>query len=177
MYARVTMFPGLAPERIKATLAEFNEKHLPLFEQQPGYRGVWAGVDYIGGRAIAVTYWDSLESMQASDTLANEIRAAAVTRAGVDRNRPPITDKYEIVVQKEPAKTSLRNRTGAAEDASVPLERSRDTPEATVVLVPLTVQMPADHNRCDGSRAGRFQRGRGTLRICARRPGVVDQQY
>jgi hypothetical protein len=105
MYARVTMFPGLAPERIKATLAEFNEKHLPLFEQQPGYRGVWAGVDYIGGRAIAVTYWDSLESMQASDALANEIRAAAVTRAGVDRNRPPVIDKYEIVVQKEPVKT------------------------------------------------------------------------
>ena len=36
MYARVTTFPGLAPERIKATLDQFKEKHLPLFEQQPG---------------------------------------------------------------------------------------------------------------------------------------------
>ena len=82
MYARVTTFPGLAPERIKATLEEFKEKHLPRLEQQPGYRGVWAGVDYTGGRAIAVTYWDSLESLHASDEIADEMRAAAaVTRA------------------------------------------------------------------------------------------------
>lgn len=102
MYARVTTFPGLAPERIKATLEEFKNMHLPRFEQQPGYRGVWAGVDYTGGRAIAVTYWESLEALHGSDALANEVRAAAVTRAGVDRNRPPITDRYEVVLEKQP---------------------------------------------------------------------------
>src|SRR5205807_5817674 len=102
MYARVTTFPGLAPERINATLEEFREKHLPLLEQQPGYRGVWCGVDYTGGRAIAVTYWESLESLHGSDPVANEVRAAAVTRAGVDRDRPPITDRYEVVLEKEP---------------------------------------------------------------------------
>jgi hypothetical protein len=101
MYARVTIFPGLAPERIKATLEEFREKHLPLFEQQEGYCGVWAGVDYVGGRAIAVTYWDSLENLQASEALANQVRAAAVSRAGVDRHRPPVIDRYEIVLQKD----------------------------------------------------------------------------
>jgi heme-degrading monooxygenase HmoA len=101
MYARVTLFPGLAPERIKATLQHFKDENLPKFEQAPGYRGMWAGVDYTGGRAIAVTYWDSAEALHASDPLADEIRTAAVTRAGVDRNRPPITDKYEIVLQSE----------------------------------------------------------------------------
>ena len=104
MYARVTTFPGLAPERIKATLEEFKQSHLPRLEQQPGYRGVWAGVDYTGGRAIAITYWDSLDSMHASDEIAGDMRAAAVTRAGVDRNRPPITDRYEVVLQKEPVR-------------------------------------------------------------------------
>jgi heme-degrading monooxygenase HmoA len=102
MYARVTTFPGLAPERIKATLEEFREKHLPMIERQPGYRGVWAGVDYTGGRAIAVTYWESLETLHASEALAREVRAVAVTRAGVDRNRPAITDRYEVVLQSEP---------------------------------------------------------------------------
>src|SRR5689334_5269314 len=101
MYARVTTFPGLAPERIKATLENFREEHLPKFERAPGYRGMWAGVDYTGGRAIAVTYWESLEALRATDKLAAEIRAVAVTRAGVDRNRPPITDRYEIVLQRE----------------------------------------------------------------------------
>ncbi|MFZ0088891.1 MAG: hypothetical protein WAL63_05270 [Solirubrobacteraceae bacterium] len=97
MHARVTTFPGLAPERIKATLEEFTEQHLPKLEREPGYRGVWVGVDYTGGRAIAVTYWDSLEALHASDAVANEVRAAAVSRAGVDRNRPPVIDRYEIM--------------------------------------------------------------------------------
>ncbi len=103
MYARVTMFPGLAPERIKATLEDFRDRHVPQIEQQPGFRGVWCGVDYPGGRAIAVTYWETIDDLRGSDALAGEVRAAAVTKAGVDRNRPPITDRYEIVLDKEPA--------------------------------------------------------------------------
>src|SRR5438270_3372609 len=95
LFARVTTFPGLAPERIKATLQEFEDKHLPRFEQQPGYRGVWAGVDYTGGRAIATTYWESIEALHASYELANESRPAAVTSAGVSRNPPLCADLYE----------------------------------------------------------------------------------
>jgi hypothetical protein len=102
MYARVTTFPGLAPERINATLAEFTEQHLPKLEQEPGYLGVWAGVDYTGGRAIAVTYWESLDALHASDALANEARAAAVSRGGLDRNRPPVIDRYEVVLDRHP---------------------------------------------------------------------------
>lgn len=101
MYARVTMFPGLPPERIKATLEDFEENHLPRLEQAAGYLGVWAGVDYMGGRAIAVTYWESAAALHASDPLADEVRAVAVTRAGVDRNRPPIIDRYEVVLHRE----------------------------------------------------------------------------
>jgi hypothetical protein len=105
MYARVTMFPGLPPERIKATLEEFQQEQLPRLEQQPGYCGMWAGVDYTGGRAIAVTYWETVDALHDSDKLANEARAAAVTTGGVDRNRPPIIDRYEVVIQKDPVHT------------------------------------------------------------------------
>jgi hypothetical protein len=101
MYVRVTTFPGLAPERIKATLENFEEEHLPKFERARGFRGMWAGVDYTGGRAIAVTYWESSAALHATDGLAAEIRAAAVTRAGVDRDRPPITDAYEVVLHRD----------------------------------------------------------------------------
>jgi hypothetical protein len=102
MYARVTTFPGLAPERIKATLKEFTEDHLPKLQQEAGYAGVWVGVDFIGGRAIAVTYWDSVDALHGSDILAGEVRAAAVSRAGLDRNRPPIIDRYEVVLDQYP---------------------------------------------------------------------------
>jgi hypothetical protein len=102
MYARVTTFPGLAPERIKATLEEFEEMMLPQLEGCAGYRGVWCGVDYTGGRAIAVTYWDSIDAVHGSDSIANQARAAAVTRAGVDRERPVVIDRYEVVLQQLP---------------------------------------------------------------------------
>jgi hypothetical protein len=101
MYARVTTFPGLAPERIKATVAEFEQQHLPALEQQPGYLGVWAGVDFPGGRAIAVTYWETMEELRATDKIAAQARAAAVTASGVDRNRPPVTDRYEVVLDRK----------------------------------------------------------------------------
>jgi hypothetical protein len=93
---------GMRRQRIKATLEQFTEHHLPKLEQEPGYCGVWAGIDYTGGRAIAVTYWESNDSLLASDAVANEVRAAAVTKAGVDRNRPPIIDRYEVVLEKHP---------------------------------------------------------------------------
>jgi hypothetical protein len=98
MHARVTTFPGLAPERIKATLDEFKAQHLPQLEQAPGYRGMWAGVDFTGGRAIAVTFWETLEALHATDALADQVRAAAVTTAHVDRERPAIIDRYEVVL-------------------------------------------------------------------------------
>jgi hypothetical protein len=101
MHARVTTFPGLAPERIKATLEEFREKHLPQFEQSAGYQGMWAGVDFIGGRAIAVTFWESIEALHATDALAEQVRAATITAAGVDRERPTITDRYEVVLHTD----------------------------------------------------------------------------
>jgi hypothetical protein len=102
MYARVTTFPGLAPERIKATLKEFREDHLPRLERLAGYAGVWIGVDYSGGRAIAITYWDSSQALHDSDILAGQVRAAAVSRAGLDRNRPPVIDRYEVVLDQYP---------------------------------------------------------------------------
>jgi heme-degrading monooxygenase HmoA len=106
MYARVTVFPGLAPERINATLEEFRATQLPILEQAPGFRGVWCGVDYTGGRAIAVSYWDTAEAVRESDELADQARAAAVTQAGVDRTRTPVTDRYEVVLHSEPADRS-----------------------------------------------------------------------
>jgi hypothetical protein len=99
MYARVTSFPGLAPERITATLAEFEQQQLPVLEKQDGFRGVWAGVDRNAGRAMAVTFWETLEDLKATDKLAAQVRAVAVATSRADRE--PITDRYEVVLHKD----------------------------------------------------------------------------
>lgn len=98
MHARVTSFPGLAPERITATLKEFEEEHLPVLEQQPGFMGVWAGVDRNAGRAVAVTFWETQEDLRATDKLASQVRAVAVSTSRAERE--PITDRYEVVMFK-----------------------------------------------------------------------------
>jgi hypothetical protein len=99
MYARVTSFPGLAPERISATLKEFEEEHLPVLEQQAGFMGVWAGVDRNAGRAMAVTFWETREDLRATDKLADQVRAVAVATSRADRE--PITDRYEVLLHKQ----------------------------------------------------------------------------
>ena len=99
MYARVTSFPGLAPERITATLSEFEEQQLPVLEKRNGFRGVWAGVDRNAGRAMAVTFWETLEDLKATDKLAAQVRAVAVATSRADRE--PITDRYEVVLHKQ----------------------------------------------------------------------------
>jgi hypothetical protein len=99
MYARVTSFPGLAPERISATLKQFEEEHLPVLEQQAGFMGVWAGVDRNAGRAMAVTFWETLEDLRATDKLADQVRAVAVATSRADRE--PITDRYEVLLHKQ----------------------------------------------------------------------------
>jgi hypothetical protein len=57
------------------------------------------------GDAHRITYWDSSQALHDSDIVAGEVRAAAVTKAGVDRNRPPIIDRYEVVLDRPPVKT------------------------------------------------------------------------
>lgn len=96
MYARVTRFSGLPPERIQATLRAFREEHLPALQQQDGYRGVQVMVDQQGGRAIAIMYWESQEALRASDKLASEARAAAISR--LDPDREPIVDNFEVLL-------------------------------------------------------------------------------
>jgi hypothetical protein len=60
-----------------------------------GSRGVIALVDRASGRTKTITFWDGIESLQASEDRASELRseaaaAMAETIAGVDR--------YEVVL-------------------------------------------------------------------------------
>jgi hypothetical protein len=98
MYARLSRFAGLDPERIEATVREFEEEALPRLEQRPGFRGITVGVDYQGGKAVALALWDSEADMSRSEKLAAEVRDRAVATAGPSRT--PIVDHYEVVIHR-----------------------------------------------------------------------------
>ena len=99
MYARMSRFAGLPPERIEATIRTFAEGQLKVLEQQPGYKGVMVGVDRAEGKAVAVTFWETSENLRATDRLADQARQEALE--AVKPSREPIVDRFEIVMQQE----------------------------------------------------------------------------
>ena len=98
MYARMSRFAGLPPERIEQTIREFEEGQLQALSQQPGYKGVMIGIDRAEGKSIAITFWESAENLRATDRLADQARQEALD--AVKPSREPIVDRYEIVVQR-----------------------------------------------------------------------------
>ena len=99
MYARMSRFAGLPPERIEGTVREFQEGQLKALSEQPGYKGVLIGIDRAEGKAIAMTFWESAENLRASDRLASQAREQALEAA--KPSREPIVDRYEVVMQEE----------------------------------------------------------------------------
>jgi heme-degrading monooxygenase HmoA len=99
MYARMSRFAGLPPERIEATIRAFAEGQLKVLEEQPGYKGVMVGVDRSEGKAVAVTFWETSENLRATDRLADQARQEALE--AVKPSREPIVDRFEIVMQQE----------------------------------------------------------------------------
>jgi hypothetical protein len=98
MHARLSRFAGLDPERIDATVRQFEEEALPRLEQQPGFRGITVGVNYQGGQAVAIALWETKADMSRSEKLAAEARKQAVATA--EPSRTPIVDHYEVVIHR-----------------------------------------------------------------------------
>jgi hypothetical protein len=98
MYARLSRFAGLPPERIDQTVREFEQGQLPHFEKAEGYKGVIVGVDREEGKAMAITFWETRQDLRASDKLADQAREVAMSSA--QPSREPIVDRYELVIQR-----------------------------------------------------------------------------
>ena len=102
MYARLSRFAGLPPERIHETAKQFETGALPQFEQLPGYKGVLIAVSEADGKAAAITFWETRENMRESDKLADQARQAALEQAqgSSEPTREPIVDHYEVMLDK-----------------------------------------------------------------------------
>ena len=104
MWARLSRFAGLPPERIDQAIRDFREQQLPAFEQLAGYEGVAVLVDRGTGKAAAITYWASQEALKESDKLADRARDQAMQTAQPERE--PIVDRYEVVLDHSPASSA-----------------------------------------------------------------------
>jgi hypothetical protein len=107
MHVRLSRFAGLDPERIDATVRQFEEDALPRLEQAQGFRGITVAVNHRAGQAVAIALWESEADMQESERLADEAREQAVATAGPSRT--PVVDNYEVVLHREAASGSPGN--------------------------------------------------------------------
>jgi heme-degrading monooxygenase HmoA len=98
MYARLSRFAGLPPDRIDETLREFEQGQLAQIEQMEGFKGVLVGLDRGEGKALAITFWETRENLRTSDKLADQARQAAME--STRPSREPIVDRYEVVLQR-----------------------------------------------------------------------------
>ena len=100
MYARMTKFVGLPPERIDQALDEFKTGELATLEGQEGFQGIMVLVDRPAGTAAALSMWDDEAHMKASEKTADRARESAVALAKPERY--PVIDHFEVVLNRMP---------------------------------------------------------------------------
>src|SRR5215471_18395651 len=76
VFVRVTRF-DCTPDRIDAAVESFQESGMPDLTRLEGFLGGAVLVDRAAGNGHMVTYWESSESIQASEDTANALRSQA----------------------------------------------------------------------------------------------------
>jgi heme-degrading monooxygenase HmoA len=97
VFVRVTRF-DCAPDRIDAAVESFQESGMPNLPRLEGFLGGAVLVDRRVGNGHMVTYWESAESMHASEDTANALRSQAVQQ--LEDVRIGEVDRFEILVEE-----------------------------------------------------------------------------
>jgi heme-degrading monooxygenase HmoA len=100
MFVRVTRFHS-APDRIDGVVENFQRTAMSGFGPLKGFIGGAVLVDRGTGAGHAVTYWDSAESMQASEETGVSLRSEAAQE--LEGLRIGEVDHFEILVEERAA--------------------------------------------------------------------------
>ena len=94
MHARVTRLEASA-DRLDEMTRQFEERTVPVLQGLEGYKGYVLLGDREGGGAMAVTYWESEDALQASEEAVTEERERAAETA--EAAGAPTVERYEVV--------------------------------------------------------------------------------
>jgi hypothetical protein len=94
MYARVSTFIG-KPENIDQAVKPLKEAFVT---KEKGWKGGYALVNRKTGKMLTMTLWETKEAMEATVSLANQIRGQAASLAGA---APPTVEVYEVALTPE----------------------------------------------------------------------------
>jgi hypothetical protein len=96
MHARLTLVKG-SPDRVDAGVEMARSEVLPTLQGCDGYKGFTVGVDRTSGTVFGLSFFDSEETLRASDDVVREKREATAQTAGGS----PEVSFFEIVVADE----------------------------------------------------------------------------
>jgi hypothetical protein len=95
MWARVTTIEG-SPDQADLAVKVAEEDVIPTAKQWQGFSGGWWLLDRTTGRILAMTLWDSEESMNASAEAATQLRTDSTEQIG---GKIASVENYEVVAQ------------------------------------------------------------------------------
>ena len=67
-----------------------------MIGEEKGWKGGYALVNRQTGKILTITLWETREDMEATVSLANQIRGQAASLAG---GAPPTAEVYEVAVE------------------------------------------------------------------------------
>ena len=94
MYARVSTIHG-QPDRVEQGIGIFREQSVPTLQGQQGFRAAYALIDRQGGKALALSLWESEEAMRQSEQAVEQQRQQAAQQMGASG---PTVERYEVVI-------------------------------------------------------------------------------
>ena len=96
MFARVSTFQG-PPDQTLEGIRVAREQILPAARLQDGFLGIYVLYDREGGKSLAVTLWESVEAMRASEEAALRARTES---AEVSGDVILGVERYEVALQE-----------------------------------------------------------------------------
>lgn len=95
MYARVNRFHD-RPDDLDEAERFAEEKIVPQLHTVPGFLGLLSMVDRTSGDSLAITFWDTVEALRASEAEADRLRGDASQRTGSEIRA---VDRYEVTLR------------------------------------------------------------------------------
>jgi heme-degrading monooxygenase HmoA len=94
MHDRTTIVDG-DPGRIDDVLRQIESEVLPVLKEQDGFKGFTVHVNRSSGKVVGTSYWESQDSMQASEEAVRGPREEAAQRGGASS---PTVEHFEVAI-------------------------------------------------------------------------------
>jgi heme-degrading monooxygenase HmoA len=99
LFARMNTFDG-SPDRLDEALRNVREQVLPQLHLQDGFKGLMFLANYQSGELQLMSFWESVQTMRASEEEANRLRAGVAEAGDQEIAR---VERYDVVLFEAPS--------------------------------------------------------------------------